>query len=157
MPFTPYHWGFALLFARRFEPEDRLRVTVFSIIAVSLPDLEGAANVILGMEQVPLHGPLHSLVGALLLGMVTAVSVRLIWRDTSREELLLYLFLPFFGHVLVDLLVYSDMRPFWPFSTALNPLILPFGLGLAVSICLVAYLVWGTWLLWDWLDEPGLL
>lgn len=156
MPFTPYHWGFALLFSRRFEPKDRLRVTVFSLIAVSIPDLEGFANVFLGMETVRIHGPLHSITGALGIGMATALLARIVCKEKVKEELFLYLFIPLFGHVLVDMLIYRDIQPFWPFSIMQNPIVIPFGAGLAVSLCIVTYMLWGTWLLWEWLDEPGL-
>ncbi|RMG31442.1 MAG: hypothetical protein D6732_14850 [Methanobacteriota archaeon] len=157
MPFTLYHWGFALLFGRRFEPDDRLRATIIGIVAVSFPDLEGFANVMLGMEQIPIHGVLHSFLGAFLSGLAIALLSKAIWKELSMEEFVLYTFLPLFGHVAIDLLMYPDMKPFLPFSGINNPIIIPFGQGLAFSLCIVALVVWAIWVIWDWLDEPGLV
>ncbi len=148
MPFTPYHWGIALLVGRRFDSGDRFRVTIISLIMITIPDIEGFANVIMGIP-VEIHGPLHSLPVSIAISLLVALGLKIFFKKVGTIEFFVYVLIMPIGHILIDLLIYSDMKPLWPFTDLQNPMALPFGNALAILICLVAYFVWGSWAIWE--------
>ncbi|MEW6649588.1 MAG: hypothetical protein AB1453_05295 [Chloroflexota bacterium] len=136
MPFTPYHFGPALA-AKAISPHR------FGFLAFV------AGNVVIDLEplyymvthQYPLHRSLHTLVGALLVGILTGASFLFARAVMRRMNLTRLVDDPEFqpraiwagalsgtvSHVLLDSLVHSDVRLFAltggvPFSNT-NPLV----------------------------------
>ncbi|MEZ6196659.1 MAG: hypothetical protein R3F20_13190 [Planctomycetota bacterium] len=128
MPFTPFHLGpGALLKAvggRRFG------FAMFAATQVAM-DLEVAIRIAAGAP--PWHGPSHSYPGALLIGGVTLIAGRPAWKVLARAwnrradpripRLVAELpFLPslvgaalgVWSHVLIDGLLYPEIRPWYP-------------------------------------------
>ena len=133
MPITPLHLGpgavFKAIGGRRFS------FVVFGLAQVAM-DLEAIGR-FLGGSYV-LHGPVHSLLGATVMGIVVVVvgkplGERLIrlwnWRlsPTQRDWLSVEprltwtgtavgAFLGTYSHVLFDSIMHPDVRPMYPFG-----------------------------------------
>ncbi len=124
MPFTPFHLGPGALFkaalGRRFS---------FLVFAGSqvLIDLEPGIRMVVGTDL--LHGPSHSVGGALVIG----ASATLIGRPISNFVLRLVApkaraitwsasavgaFVGTLSHVALDCVMHRDMSPLWPFGDA---------------------------------------
>lgn len=138
MPFTPFHMGVALIvkpgLGRHFS------VITFGIAQVAM-DIEPLIGMLTGAEV--LHGPSHTIVGALIVAcLVLLVAPRICnfllrrWNkefvhyklprlvETVPVTRLAVISGAFFGtlsHVLLDSLMHHDIRPLSPFSVA-NPL-----------------------------------
>lgn len=130
MPFTPYHVGPGI--AAKAILQDRFSLIIFSATQVVM-DLQPLVVMLTGRGEI--HGSTHTLLGAAVLGILSALAFRYptLW--------LLNLFLPrtrpkaelswmtaffsalagTFSHAIIDGLIYPDVEPFWPFTTA-NPL-----------------------------------
>ena len=152
MPFTPYHFGPALL-GKSLAPS-RFSFTAFAATSVVV-DLETAYNLYRG--EWPVHLWVHSVAGSLAAGLLVA-GVMLLIRPLFRR-LLDSLVVPVprvwlnaeFSPVgvlagslagailasLLDSLMHSDLQPFWPFSSA-NPLLLLVGPGILHGGCFIA-------------------
>lgn len=129
MPFTPFHFCPAATFAllgKRF-----LDLPAFVLINVAI-DIEPLLVIIFGLNY-PLHGYCHTfLISSLIAGLFSIVlySGR---RFTSRimkvmrlpyeinfKKIILSALLGAWFHVFLDAIIYTDIRPFYPFSV--NPL-----------------------------------
>lgn len=128
MPFTPIHLGPGLAFkaigGRHFS------FMVFGGAQV-LMDIEPLIGILRGWPV--LHGRTHSLLGALLIGLlagaigkpISAVCLRWLriphapftWRAAFAGGLI-----GTYSHVLLDAIMHYDMQPAWPLSLA-NPLL----------------------------------
>ena len=128
MPFTPFHWGPALLVGLLL-----FRFLDFPSFLVSCvaPDVEGLYMVIFTPYLLH-HGFLHSYVGASIIGVAVAVvmySIRrwtgsvMAWFDLRQNSLfkkiLLTSLLGAYSHVFLDSFLYAEMRPFDPLEA--NP------------------------------------
>jgi membrane-bound metal-dependent hydrolase YbcI (DUF457 family) len=139
MPFTPFHMGPGItvkaVAGRRFS----LMVFGFSQVAI---DIEPLVRILRG--DTVLHGFTHTLVGATLIGLVSAVVGRPIcqlllnaWPEHSDSAFLDWLrgpkliswpaafagaFVGTYSHILLDGIMHFDMRPFAPASDA-NPML----------------------------------
>jgi membrane-bound metal-dependent hydrolase YbcI (DUF457 family) len=124
MPVTPLHLGIPGLVSFRW-PE---KVDIFAAALGSvLVDLDFFAFLLFGTK---IHGFLHSFVGATVLALVIVgvghafpwVVVKLKrwfgWGEerTSLKAMVLGAFLGSYSHVLLDSLIYWDMKPFYPFE-----------------------------------------
>lgn len=124
MPFTPFHLGpgatFKAIGGRHFS------FMVFGGSQV-LMDIEPLLGILRGSPV--LHGYTHTVLGALVIGIVAA----LIGKPISAYALALFRIphAPFtwlaafsgalagtFSHIVFDAVMHSDMRPWWPFSEA---------------------------------------
>lgn len=124
MPFTPFHLGpgatFKAIGGRHFS------FMVFGGSQV-LMDIEPLLGILRGSPV--LHGYTHTVLGALVIGIVAA----LIGKPISAYALALLRIphTPFtwlaafsgalagtFSHIVFDAVMHSDMRPWWPFSEA---------------------------------------
>ena len=128
MPFTPFHLGPGALFkavgGRHFS------FMVFGGTQV-LMDIEPLVR-IWRLDPV-LHGPTHTLAGALAIGTLGMLSGKPVsefvlrrsgvaHRPISWMASALGAYVGSFSHVLFDALMHADMRPFWPLGDA-NPLL----------------------------------
>jgi hypothetical protein len=144
MPFTPYHFGPALVLALPLRKY--LHAPTFIIASVIL-DIEPFLVLALGLNY-PLHGYSHTLILALVLGaLVGYVMFRLEGSFVSLYKLLLLETDGKFGlgsfiavgalgtviHVLLDSPLYDDILPFYPL--AVNPFYNPALSPEIYSIC----------------------
>ncbi len=121
MPFTPVHLGPAFLAKALFY--ERFSVTAF---ATSQVVMDAAVAVRIAWATRPLHGAEHSLVGAVPVGLVSALGVWLAGRRRPSSETRLgpALVGGLFGslsHPVVDAFFHPDIRLLAPFTDA-NPL-----------------------------------
>ncbi|MFW9853525.1 MAG: hypothetical protein ACFFFG_00595 [Candidatus Thorarchaeota archaeon] len=149
MPFTPFHFGIALLF---FVVLPFLDPTSLFIASIA-PDVEGmVALFILPSAGLPLHGPLHSFVGAIVLGIMVGGGSYLLWRllelpaifkDHSFRRLTLAKsiisgLLGSISHVILDAPLYSEMTPFLPVSG--NPIVNVVPAYFPYLICVLSFI-----------------
>ncbi len=78
MPFTFFHWFLSLLLQTCFMLLDPVALFVGSVII----DIEGIASIFLFRElNLPLHGPFHSFLGALVSGFLVGLCSWLFFRS----------------------------------------------------------------------------
>jgi hypothetical protein len=132
MPFTPLHFGPGLIV--KTAAPTRFSLTAFIVANVAI-DVEPLYHIIQG--DYPVHGPLHTLLGATTTGLLAGVSVFLLSQLSRRVPFLQNTTgkLPTFvqaefilsacilggviggiSHSLIDALIYSDVHPFAPMS-----------------------------------------
>jgi membrane-bound metal-dependent hydrolase YbcI (DUF457 family) len=143
MPFTPFHLGPAFLLGELFEK----RVNLFSILLGSIIiDLRATYCLFAGCR--PLHGPLHTFIGATFIALLIAwllFSQRL-WLQKITDKLRIeqtFSFMPVmtgsiigtWSHVLLDSFLYTDIRPLWPMTN--NPFLGMAGAGTVYLLCLL--------------------
>lgn len=134
MPFTPFHLGPGLLIKGLIP--DRFSLSMFVLANVAM-DVEPLYH--LWRDDTQLHGFTHTLFGAGLIGVGSAllgrVAVRQAWRLYERwsanadspfqitwSQAWLGALIGTFSHLLMDVVMHTDMHPFAPFSEA-NPLL----------------------------------
>ncbi|MDR7522827.1 MAG: DUF4184 family protein [Armatimonadota bacterium] len=140
MPLTPFHLGPAI--ALKVSARRHFSLRIFTLTQIVI-DLESARGVLVSAS--PLHGPLHSLAGATLAGLLAAVLGRHIFNALNplfRSLLRQVEGMPAWlvgevvpitwaaaliggtvggiSHVLLDAVIHPDVSPFWPFSSS-NP------------------------------------
>lgn len=144
MPFTPFHLGPGLgigLPLRKY-----VHATTF-IVANVILDVEPFLVLYLGLDY-PLHGYLHSLLSALLVGLILGYSTfklerfiqpfyrKILLEPNSSLSMKSFLAAGVLGtvfHVLLDSPLYADIRPFYPLST--NPFYSPsFSASLGIAV-----------------------
>jgi len=123
VPFTPFHFGPALLFGLAFfSTFDLLTLLIASVI----PDVEPFCILLFDLSW-PSHGFFHSYVGSSILAVLVAVVVYLL-RDlltsvvlkfqvsqkSSFEKILFTSFVGVYFHVFLDSLLYHRMNPLYP-------------------------------------------
>ncbi|MBI5159257.1 DUF4184 family protein [Candidatus Micrarchaeota archaeon] len=126
MPFTPFHIGPALLIYSLL-----LFIDPFALIFGStFPDLEGFAYFI--TNGTTPHGPLHSIIGATLIALITATPTSIIaWKiieNASQKKIrapslkitVASALLGAYSHIFLDSLLpkifYGDVNLAWPFA-----------------------------------------
>jgi hypothetical protein len=130
MPFTPLHFGPALLFGLLF-----LSYIDFStfLLANVIVDIEPFLVLTLKLNY-PLHGLFHSFLGGTLLAVFLAlimhqtrgrlsplVSFFKLEQKTSLNKIMVAAFSGIYIHILLDSRSYTDIRPFYP--STYNPLL----------------------------------
>jgi membrane-bound metal-dependent hydrolase YbcI (DUF457 family) len=127
MPFTPFHFGVGIaakaVVARRFS------LGLFVALQVVI-DLESLYNLV--YHRYPVHRYLHTFVGATVLAFLCSaflLGATKVWdarrgRPVRRQHaaLLATALFATWSHVLLDSIMHSDIRPFWP-MTDFNPLL----------------------------------
>lgn len=160
MPFTPFHMaaGFpvAAIHPRAFS------VVTFGVAQIVL-DIEPLVRMLLG--DTVLHGPSHTLLGALLLAPVAVllgpllrdVLVRRLNQEVTHYQLRcrplaaslprrVHVVSALVGtttHVALDSLMHVDMQPLWPLSAA-NPPLLPSAHAWIYPVCAALIVVTGV-------------
>ncbi|MBS3794100.1 MAG: hypothetical protein KGY80_04345 [Candidatus Thorarchaeota archaeon] len=148
MPFTPFHFGPAMLFVFLFFPFFDVAALLLSSVIV---DVEPFGVLFLGFPG-PLHGFLHTFVGATIMGILASFLVYILQLPVQRILVLFKIrqetkisrivYTSLFGtysHVFLDSFLYAEMNPFFPFLG--NPLygLLP-GLWIYM-ICMIGFLI----------------
>ncbi len=129
VPLTPFHLGPGLFIGVAL----RKRVDIVAVLLSSvIIDIRTAVCYFTGCE--PLHGPLHTLIGATVFALIlTIVLLKLgrfiehitaifhIERQGSWTAVVSGSLIGAWVHILLDSFLYSDIRPFYPSSW--NPLL----------------------------------
>ena len=148
MPFTPFHLGPALAIGLPFRKY--MHAPTF-IVANVILDIEPLLVVYFGLDY-PLHGYLHTLLLAFIVGLFLGYVMfnlerfmqpfyRKVKLETSNTlRLKSFLLAGFFGtalHVLFDAVLYADIQPFFPLSA--NPML---NLSLSGSLGVYVLCIW---------------
>lgn len=149
MPFTIYHFGPAIFVFSLFPFLDPIALLIGSII----PDIEGFfALYILPQSGLPLHGPFHSFIGAIILGSLTGFSSFLLWTFISKvkwitispssisfPKSLMTALIGTFSHILLDSFLYLEMNPFFPVEG--NPFLDMIPENTIILLCIFSFLL----------------
>lgn len=123
MPFTPFHWGPALLTGLLlFQFLDFPSLIVSSVA----PDVEGFYATFFN-SSLPYHGLIHTYVVASIIGILVALAMyplrgltgkvmaKFGLNQTSTFKKILYTSLfGAYSHIFLDSLLYPEMNPFYP-------------------------------------------
>lgn len=123
MPFTPYHFGPALLLGMLLIPfVDLSAILIASVIL----DLEPLAVLMFNLPF-PLHGVFHTYLAASIVAILlaltlwpfrgvlnTVVSAFGVHQKSTFRSLLLASFIGTYSHIFLDSFLYAEMNPFYP-------------------------------------------
>lgn len=155
MPFTPIHLGIAVPVKAVSEKKFNFLVFAWSQIVMDLQPL-----IVILTHRGQTHGITHTLIGAIVLGLVAAVSGKVAlevvakifnWRFLqsgvlSWKVVFISAYFGTLSHVLLDALIYPDVELLWPFVEG-NPLRIGFLSSEVIGFCLLCGLVGGViWL-----------
>lgn len=136
MPFTSYHFAFGLLVGL---PIKRwIHLPTLLIVTTIIVDME-PIMVMLGVIEGRVHGYLHTLLLGVFMGSIAGSAMyflerrvgflrtlyRSLYLSHESEGLLSHILAGILGwllHIILDSLIYSDIRPLEPFITGYNPL-----------------------------------
>jgi hypothetical protein len=146
MPFTSYHIAFGLfvgLPSRRW-----IHLPTFLITTAVIVDIE-PIMVMLGVIGGRVHGSLHTILLGVFMGSTAGLAMyfleryfgflktlyRSLYLSQGSEKPLSYILAGVLGwllHIILDALIYSDIRPLEPFISSYNPLYLSHAISLPV-------------------------
>ncbi len=146
MPFTPFHLGAGAVF--KAIGGSRFSFMVFGGSQV-LMDIEPLVGIIQG--HAILHGPSHTLLGALVIGLVSGAIGRPASEIALRQLKIEHhpltwtvafssAFIGTFSHVGLDAVMHRDMNPLWPFAAG-NGLLGIISVGWLHMLCLISGLL----------------
>jgi membrane-bound metal-dependent hydrolase YbcI (DUF457 family) len=161
MVFTLFHLGPALLLGMLLYRYLDFPTILVASMVVDIRTL----FVYIGLVDGSLHGWLHSFAGATFLGFMLIGTITML-RPWIEEMMQKYLnisqspndgsmvgaaFIGVYTHVLIDSILYSDMRPFWPYDP--RPLLGVFTTKEVYLFCVASF---AAGLLLYWLYSAGL-
>lgn len=122
MPFTPFHLGPGALF--KAAGGERFSFMIFGGSQI-LMDVEPLVHIIRGDPV--LHGTSHTVAGAFVIAIASAVAGRPICsallarsgimdRPISWSVAWVSAFVGTYSHILLDAIMHRDMNPLWPFA-----------------------------------------
>ena len=148
MPFTPYHFGPAVLIGVLLFPFIDLATLM---IASVILDLEPLAVIIFDLP-IPLHSFFHTYLGATIVAVLLSVGIYPfrkylnalvalfgLEQKSSIRQIIPAAFIGTYSHVLLDSFLYLEMNPFFPFLG--NPFLGLLDGGVVYNLCLVLGLV----------------
>lgn len=144
MPFTPYHFGPALLLGILLFPFiDFATIVIASVIL----DLEPLAVIFFDLPM-PLHSFFHTYLGASIVAIILAIgiypfrkhlneiaSIFGLKQESSFRHIISSSFIGTYSHVLLDSFLYAEMNPFFPIIG--NPFLGLLTNGFVYTLCLV--------------------
>jgi membrane-bound metal-dependent hydrolase YbcI (DUF457 family) len=144
VPFTPYHFGPALLIGMLLFPYiDFATVVVASVIL----DLEPLVVIIFGLPM-PLHSFFHTYLGATIVSIILSVGIYPcrkslnkivslfgLTQESSFRHIIPACIIGTYFHVLLDSFLYAEMNPFFPLLG--NPFLGILSEGFVYTLCLV--------------------
>ncbi|OPX99403.1 MAG: hypothetical protein A4E62_00162 [Syntrophorhabdus sp. PtaU1.Bin002] len=147
MPFTPFHFGPSATVA--IPLYNKIDVFVF-ILANLIIDIEPLI-VMTNNLHYPLHGYIHTFIGAITLGFLWGITVWILCTpiktfmkdvfrfpfNPSKNKMILSGILGGCFHVLLDSPLYSDIKPFYP--SAYNPMFGLIGHSLMYTLCTIFF------------------
>ncbi len=115
MPFTPYHLGPALatksIFGKRF------CLLAFAISQIII-DLESLYYLI--QDAYPVHRFFHTYIGATIIILLTIFLTKYILKilkvEINQAAIAFASILGAYSHIVLDSIMHSDIKPFYPFS-----------------------------------------
>lgn len=148
MPFTPYHFGPALLIGVLLFPFiDFTTVMIASVIL----DLEPLAVILFDLP-IPLHAFFHTYLGATIVAVVLSIGIYPfrkylnemvsffgLEQESSFRHIIPASLIGTYSHVLLDSFLYVEMNPFFPLLG--NPFVGALAGGFVYNLCLVLGLV----------------
>lgn len=158
MPFTLFHIGVAFLIQSLSLILDPIGLFVGSV----LPDIEGFLSIVLPDSGIPLHGRLHSIIGALVLAVIIGCSSfilhkvgRKYLKPYLKPRIPSYLNIPKYtlpvciisalagtlSHVFLDALLYEDMELFYWLPINGNPLAGFISWEIVYFFCIICFIV----------------
>jgi membrane-bound metal-dependent hydrolase YbcI (DUF457 family) len=151
MPFTPVHLGIAAPVKAVSDKKFNFMIFAWSQVVMDLQPL-----IVILTQHGQIHGITHTLVGAVALGLVAAVTGKYLlelaakivhWRRRdngvlSWKVVFISVYFGTLSHVLLDALIYPDMDLLWPFMEG-NPLRIGVSSLELYSFCLLCGLVGG--------------
>ncbi len=151
MPFTPVHLGPGALLKGFLGANFSFVVFGGSQVLI---DLEPLIQLLRGSTA--LHGPSHTMLGALVIGLVATLLGKPIGQaflkligyqkpEISWRVSAISAYLGTFSHILVDGIMHSDMAPWAPLSHH-NPLLGLISVANLHYVCLGAGIVGGIWI-----------
>ena len=170
MPFTPFHMGVALIVKPGFNRH--FSVMTFGVAQIAM-DIEPGVRMLTGSDV--LHGPTHTILGALVIACLVMLVgrgicsyllrswnrevthyglLRLVQPETvSKSALMSGAFVGTLSHVALDSLIHLDIQPLLPFSRA-NPLLGLVTHDAVYELCAIAAVL-GTvaWLALRWAGQ----
>jgi hypothetical protein len=172
MPFTPFHMGAALIV--KPAAQQHLSLITFGVAQIAM-DIEPFIGMVRNSHI--LHGPTHTVLGAMVIGFLVALVspsiCRPILRRYNQEVTVcklrwlceppvptrLAIWFGAFGgtlsHIVLDSLMHDDLRPFAPFSDA-NPLLHGVSHDGVYQLCFLLGVVGCmAWLLTKWLSRQA--
>ncbi len=137
MPFTPFHTGIAVL---AYGIKRNLNFHAL-LLGSMIIDLETLLVIMLNAtEFYPMHGYLHTFIGAVVLAFVLAKAIEKFWKKESFKIIFISSFIGTLSHVILDSFLYEDMMPFFPFEN--NPFFIGAGAVLPIySFCVLSMVV----------------
>ncbi len=149
MPFTPFHLGPGALI--KAVGGERFSFMIFGGSQV-LMDVEPLVRMIRG--DAVLHGMSHTIAGALVIGVVSAVVGRPLSNALLRQSeisdqaiswrvALASALIGTYSHIGLDAMMHSDMNPLWPIAYG-NTLLGALPVGTLHLLCVVSGLVGGA-------------
>ena len=143
MPFTPFHLGPGAAF--KAIGGDRFSFMVFGGSQV-LMDIEPLVGIIQGTPV--LHGVTHTVLGALMIGVVSGAvgrplsemvlkGLKVKHRPVTRMVALTSGLIGTYSHIVLDAIMHRDMVPLWPLTKG-NMLLGIISVGYLHLACLVA-------------------
>ena len=158
MPFTLFHIGVAFLIQSLSLVLDPIGLFAGSL----LPDIEGFLSIVLPGSGIPLHGRWHSLIGAIVLGIIIGCS-SFVAHKVGRKYLKPYLkplipsylkipkytlpvcvasaLLGTLSHVFLDALLYEDMKLFYWLPIEGNPFAGFISWEIVYFFCIICFIV----------------
>ncbi len=150
MPFTPYHFGPALLLGMLFFPHMDLAAIMLSSVIIDVEPM----YVIYARAALPLHGPLHTYLGATFMAVVSAGLVRPFRRPLSRitsrfgfqqqssfARMVGTSLIGTYSHIFLDSFLYPEMNPFLPLPG--NPFLGLLSAGVIYGFCILSFIIGG--------------
>ncbi len=146
MPFTPFHWGPALLIGLLLFPLLDIPTLFISSVIIDIEPIY-----LMSQPSGYLHGFFHSYLGSSILGILVAIVVFALRDSTSKimksfklkqkSSFKKILFTSLFGvysHVFLDSFLYIDIRPFYPLD--INPLYNAISSAMIYQLCGISFL-----------------
>lgn len=119
MPFTPFHLGPALLLGMIFKKNIDLTAVLIASVIIDI-----RAAFCLFFDYEPLHGPLHTYLGATILALLLSYVLNrysLRYNRNGRTKPIVFgSLVGVWSHIFLDSFLYTDIVPFWPISS--NPM-----------------------------------
>jgi hypothetical protein len=150
MPFTPFHMGPGLLLKAVMQGSFSLMVFGWAQIVMDIQPL-----IVMITGEGHLHGFTHTLIGATLLGAVSALTGKYL-AELGLRLLDLQRFIPIrwpiaiisayvgtYSHVMLDAIMHADLQPFAP-SSLYNPLLGTLSVATLHKLCVYSGLVGGA-------------
>lgn len=146
MPFTPFHLGPGALL--KAVAGERFSFMIFGGSQI-LMDVEPLVHMIRG--DAVLHGVSHTVVGAFVIAIPSAIAGRpicnvllskVIDRPISWSVAWVSAFVGTYSHIALDAIMHSDMNPLWPFAHG-NWLLGTLSINTLHLLCIVSGVVGG--------------